>query len=148
MAQTNVRLAVPRTGRALARRTTVGVGVALLAVLLTQAVVDALAVDVGTTGPMSPFAAAPLIGTTIVAGIGAAGAYAVMTTVTDSPARNFVVLAVGVFVLMLLPVALVTPSMGVTPVGQAILVLYHLLVAVPIVAFVVGAIGARSGRAE
>lgn len=148
MAQTNIRFSVPQTGRTLARRTTVGVVVAIVAVLVTQALVDALAVDVGTTGPMSPFAAAPLVGTTIVAGVGAAVAYAVVVTVTDRPARNFVVVAVGVFTFMLVPVALVTPSMGITPVGQGILVLYHLLVAVPIVAFVVGAVGERSRRSD
>lgn len=95
MAQTNVRFSVPRTRGTLARRTTIGVVVALIAVLLTQALVDALAVNVGTPGPMSPFAATPLVATTIVAGVGAAVAYAVLITVTDRPVRNFVAVAIG-----------------------------------------------------
>jgi hypothetical protein len=42
---------------------------------------------------------------------------------------------------MLLPVAVVAPGLDVTTTGQAVLVAYHALVAVPLVAFVIGAIG-------
>lgn len=148
MAQTNVRFPVPRTGETLARLTTVGVLVAIAAILFTQALVEALAVDVGATGPMSPFETIPLVGTTIIAGVGAAVVYALLIKVTDRPVRNFVVIATGVFAFMLVPVAFAAPSMGVTPVGQGILVLYHLLAAVPIVAFLIGAIRERTGRSD
>ncbi|MUV88563.1 hypothetical protein GJ629_00570 [Halapricum sp. CBA1109] len=143
MEQTTLRFSVPRTGGSLARRTTVGVVVALVGVLLSQTLVDALAVDVGASGPASPFAAVPLVATTIAAGIGAAVVYGALITVTDRPVRNFLVVAVAVFAVMLVPVVSVTPSMGVTPTGQGVLVLYHVVVAVPIVAFVAGAIGNR-----
>lgn len=140
MAQTNVRYPVPRTGGTLARRTATGILVAIVGLLVTQALVDAIGVDLGASGPTSPFAAAPLVGTTIAAGVGAAVAYAVLVRVTESPVRNFVAVAAVVFALMLVPALLVTPSMGVTPVGQGLLVLYHFVVAVSLVAFVVGAV--------
>lgn len=141
MEQTNVRFTVPKTGTTLARRTAAGVGVAIVALLITQALVDAVGVELGASGPMSPFAAAPLIGTTIVAGVGAAIAYAVLVKFTNRPVRNFVAVAVVVFAVMLVPVVLFTPSMGITPAGQGLLVLYHLLVAVPLVGFIIGAVG-------
>lgn len=89
---------------------------------------------------MSPFAAGPLVGTTVVAGAAAAIVYAGVVRFTDRPVRNFAAVAVVVFALQLLPVFVVAPSFGVTPVGQAVLVIYHVLVAVPIVAFVTGAV--------
>lgn len=134
------RYPVPETGGVLARRTTAGAVVAIAALLLTQAIVTALGVDVGASGAMSPFAAGPLIGSTLVAAVGAAVVYAALVTLTDRPARNFVAVAVGVFLLMLLPVALVSPAMGITLAGQAILVVYHVWVAVPLVAFILGVI--------
>lgn len=135
------RYPVPETGSALARRTTLGVVVAIVALLVTQALVTALGVDVGASGAMSPFAAVPLIMTTVVSGVGAAVVYTALVKLTDKPARNFLAVAVGVFVLMLIPVVVVSPSMGITTAGQAILVLYHVLVAVPLVAFILGAVG-------
>jgi len=45
-----------------------------------------------------------------------------------------------VFTLQLVPVFTFAPAFGVTPLGQWVLVLYHVLVAVPIVAFVTGAV--------
>jgi hypothetical protein len=140
MAQMNARYPVPRAGRTLAIRTALGVFVAIIALLIMQTLVDTLAIDVGDSDAMSPFAAGPLIGTTIVAGVGAALVYAGLVRFTDRPVRNFVALAAAVFVFMLGPVAFVTPSIGVTPTGQAVLVLYHLLVAVPIVAFIIGVV--------
>lgn len=140
MEQFERRFAVPETGTALARRTAAGVGVAVVALLLIQALVDAVGVELGAAGPMSPFSAVALVGATVVAGVGAAVAYAAIATLTDRPVRNFVAVAVVVFVVMLGPVLLATPSMGVTPAGQALLVLYHLLVAVPLVGFILGAV--------
>jgi hypothetical protein len=130
----------PRTGIALARRTAIGVGVAVVALLVVQAIVDAAGVEPGAAGPMTPFAAGPLIGSTVVAGVGAAVVYAVVGRFTTKPVRNFVAIAVAVFGVMLVPVVVFAPSIGVTPVGQGLLVLYHLLVAVPLTAFVVGAV--------
>ena len=134
------RYPVPETGGALARRTTLGVVVAIVALLVTQAAVTALGIDIGASGSMSPFAAGPLVVTTIVSGVGAAVVYAVLVKLTDRSARNFLAVAVGVFVLMLIPVAVVSPSMGITTAGQAILVVYHVLVAVPLVAFILGVV--------
>lgn len=140
MAQTSVRFSPPDTATTLARRTAAGVGIAVVALLGIQIVVDAVGVELGASGPMTPFAAVPLIGTSIVAGIGAAIAYAALARFTDRPGRNFVAVAVAVFAVMLLPVLLVTPSMGVTPAGQALLVVYHLVVAVSLVGFVGGVV--------
>lgn len=108
-------------------------------VLLTQAIVNVLNIDVGVTGSMSPFTAGPLIGASIVAGAGAALAYAAVVKFTSQPVRNFVALAVGVFVVMLVPV-FVAPPEGITTVGQGTLILYHALVAVPLVVFITGAV--------
>jgi hypothetical protein len=141
MAQSTIRYPVPETGSGLARRTATGVLLSVVLVLLAQGIVDALSIDVGATGSMSPFAAGPLVGATIVAGAGAAVAYAAAVKFTDQPVRNFVALAAGVFVIMLGPVFLAPPE-GITTVGQAILVLYHALVAVPLVAFITGAVEA------
>ncbi len=139
MSQSTVRYPVPETSGRLARRTGTGVLFAVVLVLLTQAIVDALSIDVGVTGSMSPFAAGPLIGVSIVAGAGAAIAYAAVVKFTIQPVRNFVALAVGVFVVMLVPVFFAPPE-GITTAGQGILVLYHALVAVPLVVFITGAV--------
>lgn len=139
MAQSTVRYPVPETSSALARRTATGVLLATVSVLLAQAIVDTLGIDVGVTGSMTPFAAGPLIGASVVAGIGAAIAYAAVVRFTAQPVRNFVVLAAGVFVFMLVPVFVVPPE-GITTAGQGILVLYHALVAVPLVAFIAGVV--------
>jgi hypothetical protein len=139
MAQNN-RYLRPTGARDLARRTATGVFVAIVALLVTQALVDTVGVDVGATGEMSPFSAGPLVMSTIVAGVGAAVAYAGIVRFTDRAVRNFVVLASVVFIVMLVPVVVVTPTLDVTPTGQAILVFYHILVAVPLVAFITGMI--------
>lgn len=139
MAQSTIRFPVPETGSRLTRRTAAGVFVAVVSVLVAQAIVDALSIDVGVTGAMSPFAAGPLIVTTIVAGVGASIAYAALVTFTAQPVRNFVALAAGVFLVMLVPV-FVVPLEGITTAGQGILLVYHTFVAVPLVAFLVGAV--------
>jgi hypothetical protein len=130
-------MVVPQSGGALARRTANGVFVAVLALLFAQALVDAAAIDVGVTGDVNPFAAGPLVGATLFAGVGAAVAYAAAVRVTARPERTFLALATAVFVLLLGPVFLAPPA-GITLVGQAILVVYHALVAVPLVAFILG----------
>ena len=140
MAQATPQLPIPRAGTGLARRTTLGVLVAVVALLGTQAVVDATEIAVGATGAMSPFSAGALVGSAIVAGAGAALTYAAVDRFTARPVRNFVAIAAAVFLVMLVPVVAVAPAMGVTPIGQGLLVLYHLLVAVPLTAFVVGAL--------
>ena len=134
-------VSIPRTGNGLARRTAPGVLVAVLALLGTQAVVDAIEIAVGATGAMSPFSAGASVGSAIAAGVGAALTYAAVSRFTARPARNFVAIAAAVSLVMLVPVVAVAPAMGVTPIGQGLLVLYHLLVAVPLTAFVVGALG-------
>jgi hypothetical protein len=140
MDQTGGRFTLPRNGSALARHTAAGVTVAIVVLLIAQALVDLVGIELGASGPMSPFAAVPLVGTTVVAGIGAAVVYAAVATLTDRPVRNFVAVGVVVFVVMLVPVVVVTPSMGLTPAGQGLLVLYHVLVAVSLVGFVIGAV--------
>jgi hypothetical protein len=139
MAHSTARQPVPDGGKQLVRRTANGVLGAVVLLLVTQAAVDTAGVDVGATGAMSPFAAGPLVGATVVAGAGAAIVYALLVEYTDQPTRNFVVAALGVFTLMLVPIFAAPPE-GITTTGQAILIGYHLLVAVPLVAFVVGAI--------
>lgn len=139
MAQSTIRYPVPETSSGLARRTAVGVLVAVVSVLVAQAIVDALSIDVGVTGPTDPFAAGPLIGASVVAGIGAALTYAAVVKFTAQPVRNFLALAAGVFVLMLIPVFAAPPE-GITTAGQGILVVYHALVAVPLVAVITGAV--------
>jgi len=136
----NIRYSVPTESKELTSRTATGVFVAIVAVLLTQALVNLLGVDIGATGEMSPFSAGPLVSSTIFAGVGAAVAYAGLVRFTARPVRNFVALSTVVFIVMLVPVAVVTPTMDITLTGQAILVFYHVLVAVPLVAFITGAI--------
>jgi hypothetical protein len=137
MTTKQTRYPIPDSGRDLARRTGLGTGVAVIAVLAAQAVVDALALEVGASGPMSPFTAGPLVSATVAAGAGAAVVYALLVRFTDTPVRNFVGAAGVAFVLQLLPVFLFAPSLGVTPVGQAVLVVHHAVVAIPIVAFLI-----------
>lgn len=55
--------------------------------------------------------------------------------------RNFVAITAAVFVISLVPVASVASSLGITPVGRGVLALYHLLVAVPLTAFITGVVG-------
>lgn len=132
------RYPLPESATDLTRRATFGVGVAVLAVFIAQGFVEGFDLGVGASGPMSPFSAGPLLGTTVVAGAGAAVVYAGLVRFTDRPVRNFVAVAGAVFVIQLVPVFVLAPSLGVTPVGQAVLLLYHVLVAVPIVAFLIG----------
>lgn len=141
MATGNARYPVPDSAGGLVRRTTVGVLTAVVAVLVANAAVTGLGLDVGPTGAMSPFTVAPLVTSCVVAGVGGAVVYAGLVRLTDRPVRNFVAVSTGVFVLMLGPVALFAPSLGVTPVGQVVLTIYHVLVAVPLVAAIVGVLG-------
>jgi hypothetical protein len=142
MVTTQARYARPSTGGGLARRTALGVGVAVLAVLIAQGLVTLLGLNVGETGAMTPFATAPLVASSVLAGAGAALTYAGLVRFTERPVRNFVAAAGAVFALMLVPVVAFAPSLGVTAVGQAVLVAYHVLVAVPIVAALIG-VGSR-----
>lgn len=140
MTPVSVRTAAPTNAAELARRTAAGVLVAVVGLLVANGLVTLADFDVGPTGPENPFAATPLVASTVVAGAGAAVAYAVLDRVTDRPVRNFVALAAAVFAVMLVPVLVFSPSLDVTPVGQAVLVVFHAVAAVPIVAFVVGAV--------
>ncbi|MBX0303284.1 DUF6069 family protein [Haloarcula salinisoli] len=124
----------------LTRRTTGGVLVGVVAALVVSAIVTTLGLDLGVSGAQSPFGAVPIVMSTVVSGAGAAVAYAVLVRVTDRPVRKFTVLSAGVFVVMLIPVVAIAPSLGLTAVGQGVLVLLHVAVAVPLVAFVAGAV--------
>lgn len=137
MAQETSRLVVPQSGGTLARRTASGVFVAVLALLITQALVDAAAINVGVTGNVNPFTAGPLVLSAVFAGVGSAVAYAGAVRLTARPTRTFLAVAGAVFVVMLGPVFLAPPT-GITLVGQALLVAYHAFVAVPLVAFIIG----------
>jgi hypothetical protein len=140
MATLSSQYPVPESGAALARRTVFGVLVGVVAALLVAGLVDASGLVVGVNGPQSPFGAVPIVMSTIVAGVGAAVAYAGLVRLTERPVRNFVAVSAVVFTAMLVPVFVIAPSLGLTAVGQAALVLLHVAVAVPIVAFVVGAV--------
>ncbi|MDS0299305.1 DUF6069 family protein [Halogeometricum sp. S1BR25-6] len=130
----------PTTAGDLARRTAFGVLTAVVLVFAARLAVELLGVDVGAGGAMDPFAAGPLLGSAVVAGVFAAVAYAALDRFTARPTRNFVALAAAVFAVMLVPVLTVAPSMGVTAAGQVVLAAFHILVAVPVVAFVVGTV--------
>ncbi|MBX0294442.1 DUF6069 family protein [Haloarcula nitratireducens] len=140
MATITSRYPVAQSGGELARRTALGVLVAVVAALLVNGLVGALGLSLGVTGPASPFTAGPILGNVVVAGVGAAVAYAALVRLTERPVRNFAALAAAVFALMLVPVFAVAPAMGVSGVGQAVLVALHVVVAVPLVAFIVGAV--------
>lgn len=140
METATTRYPIPTGAGDLARRTTVGVLTAVVATLLTRAIAGTLAIDLGATGAMTPFAAVPLVASAVFAGAGAAVAYAALVRLTERPVRNFVLLAGVVFVGMLLPVVLFAPALGVTTAGQALLVVLHVTVAVPLTAFVIGAV--------
>ncbi|WP_265110258.1 DUF6069 family protein [Halosolutus halophilus] len=140
MGTTNTRYPVATSASSLVRRTTLGIVVAIAASLLVLGAVTLLGVDLGVSGPDSPFAAGPTVASIVVAGAGAAVAYAVLARVTARPTRNFVALAAVVFVAMLAPVLLVAPSMGVSTAGQTVLVIVHAAVAVPLVAVLIGAV--------
>lgn len=140
MATISSRYPVAASGGDLARRTTIGVLVGIVAALIVTALTGALGLELGVSGPASPFGAIPIVTSTVVAGAGAALAYAALVRLTARPVRNFSVLSVAVFALMLVPVVAVAPELGLTVTGQAALVVIHTAVAVPLVAFVVGAV--------
>jgi hypothetical protein len=140
MATVTTRYPVAEDGRDLARRTAGGVLVAVVAALLVRTLVVALGLPFGAGGPASPFGTMPIVMSAVVAGAGAALAYAALVRLTERPVRNFTLLAAVVFAGMLVPVFAVAPAMGITLVGQATLVVLHAVVAVPLVAFVVGAV--------
>jgi hypothetical protein len=124
----------------LARRTTLGVLVAVVALLVGRGLLTLLDPPLGVTGPESPFALTPLISSAIAAGVGAALVYALLVRFTDQPEQAFVTVSGAVFVLMLLPVVLFAPNLGVSTVGQVVLAVFHVLVAAPLVAFITGAV--------
>jgi len=135
---------VAENGTELARRTAAGVLVAVvLAVLVVVVGVDVLGLDVlqaGEDRAMSPFGI-PAVLSAIVAGAGAAVAYTALVRYTDRPARNFGILSALVFLGMLVPPFAFAPEQGVAEgTGQALLVVLHAAVAVPLVAFVPGAV--------
>lgn len=138
MASVSQRYAVPTTAGDLTRRTTLGVLIAVVALLLVRGIATGLGANLGVTGPQTPFGLVPMVSVTLVSAIGAAIAYAALSRLTERPVRNFVVLAAVVFVGMMVPVVTVAPAIGVTAVGQAVLVIFHAVVAVPLVAFITG----------
>jgi len=140
MAIATSRYAIPDSGGELARRTAGGVLVAVVAALVVRLLVGSLGLAVGPTGPMTPFGTVPIVMSAVVAGIGAAVVYAALVRFTRRPVRNFLVASAVVFGLMLVPVVAAAPGMGVTAVGQGVLVVLHAVVAVPLVAFAVGAV--------
>jgi len=140
MATVSTRYPVATTGGELARRTAGGVLVGVVSALLVTALVSALGLETGASAPQSPFGAVPIVTSTVVSGAGAAVAYAAMARVTDRPVRNFAMLSAAVFVVMLVPIFAAAPSLGLTAVGQLALVVLHAAVAVPLVAFVAGAV--------
>ena len=115
---------------------------AVAGVLLTSVLVETLELDTGVSGPTSPFGVVPLVASCVAAGAGAAVVYAVLLRRTDDPSSWFRRIAGGVFLLMLIPVAFVSPALGVSPVGQLVLVAFHTVVALPLVAALVGRLGA------
>jgi len=140
MATVSSRYSPPTSGGDLARRTTGGVAVGIVAALVVSGLLTALGLNLGASGAQSPFGAVPIVMSTVVSGVGAAVAYAVVVRFTDRPVRNFSVISAAVFVVMLVPVFAVAPALGLTAVGQGALVLIHAAVAVPLVALVVGAV--------
>lgn len=135
------RYPIPTTAGELARRATLGTVVAILAALLTRGIVLALDPDLGVavTG-QTPFAVTPIVGVTVFSGLVAGILYAALVRLTERPVRNFGIAAVAAFVVMTVPLATVGPSLGVTTVGLAVLFVVHVVVAVPLVAFLVGAV--------
>jgi len=140
MATVTSRYPVAEGGGDLIRRTVGGVFVAVVAALVVRTLVGSLGLALGAAGPASPFGTVPIVTSAVVAGAGAAVAYAALTRVTERPVRNFTALAAIVFVGMLVPVFVAAPAMGITPVGQVTLVVLHGVVAVPLVAFILGAV--------
>lgn len=140
MATISSRYPVATNGSELARRTAGGVLVGVIAALVVAGLVGAAGLNLGVSGPQSPFGAVPIVLSTVVSGVGAAVVYAALARLTGRPVRNFTALSAAVFVVMLVPVFAVAPSLGLTAVGQGALVVLHVAVAVPLVAFVVGAV--------
>ncbi|MDS0284190.1 DUF6069 family protein [Haloarcula onubensis] len=140
MSTVTARYPVATSGGELARRTAGGVLVGVLAALVVSGMATSLGLDLGVTGAQSPFGAIPIVTSTVVAGVGAAVAYAAIVRFTDRPVRNFSALSAAVFVVMLVPVFVIAPSLGLTTVGQGALVVMHVAVAAPLVAFVSGAV--------
>jgi len=140
MATISSRYPLAAGGGDLARRTTRGVFVGVLAALVVSGIVTALGLNLGVSGAQSPFGTIPIVTSTVFAGVGAAVAYATLVRFTDRPVRNFSILSAAVFAVMLVPIFAAAPALGLTVVGQGALVLIHVAVAVPLVAFVVGAV--------
>ncbi|WP_262177882.1 DUF6069 family protein [Haloarcula laminariae] len=140
MATISSRYPVASSGGELALRTAGGVFLGVVAALAVAAIAGALGLDLGVSGAQSPFGAVPIVTSTVVSGVGAAVAYAAIVRFTDRPVRNFTALSAAVFVVMLVPVFAFAPSLGLTAVGQAALVAIHAAVAVPLVAFIIGAV--------
>ena len=137
---TQARYVPPETAGDIVRQTTLGVLVAVVLALIVRGLALGAGVDLGPTGATSPFALIPLVMTTVVAGAGAAVAYAALDHLTARPVRNFLMLGGLVFVGMMLPVVLFAPTLGVTAVGQVVLAVLHAVVAVPLVAFITGVV--------
>jgi putative Mn2+ efflux pump MntP len=86
---TQARYVPPETAGDLAQQTTLGVLIAVVLALFVRTLALGVGVDLGPTGVSSPFALTPLVMTTVVAGVGAAVAYAALDRLTARPVRNF-----------------------------------------------------------
>jgi hypothetical protein len=122
------------SARSLTRRTAVGTAAAVVLAFVTRSVALGVNPDLAA---LDPFGIGPIAGSAVAAGVGAAVVYAGAVRYTARPVRTFLAAAAAVFVLMLLPVAFVSPELGVGTGGQLWLVVLHAAVAVPLVLAVV-----------
>ncbi len=120
---------------------TLGTVMAILAALLVRALVLALDFDLGVAATgQTPLVVGPIVGFTLFAATGAAVVYAALVRLTERPVRNFAVTAATFFAVMVGPLATVAPAQGVTTVRLAVPFVLHVVVAVPLVAFLVGSV--------
>jgi peptidoglycan/LPS O-acetylase OafA/YrhL len=110
-----------------ARRAALTVGSVLLANLVVRGVGS---VAVPELADFDPLGWGPVIATSVVVGLGAVVAVAVLKRLTASADRAFLALAVVGLALSLVPVFVFAPTLpGVTPAIQAVMVVMHLVTA-------------------
>lgn len=136
--ETEATVVVPPTpGRLLKRGAT-----ALVVTVLANQVVRAVGIAaVPALDDVGPLGVAPVLASSMIAGLGASAVYALLTRVSPTPDATFRRIAAGVLALSLVPLLAVAPGIdGMTPGGVAVLGAMHGVSAAGIVAVLTGAV--------
>lgn len=125
----------PSPGRLLKR----GVTALVLTLVANQAIRAVSVTALPDLDAIGPLGVAPVLASSLIAGLGASAVYAVVTRLSPTPNATFRRVAATVLALSLVPLFVAAPSIdGMTPGGIAVLGAMHAASAAAIVAVLTG----------